>query len=138
FADGINARGQIVGSYNDAHGEHGFVADPVHGNSAAGDPSPDPAAATPSVVLMTVPVAQLTPTPLPPVSGPHVPRVQAGGGRGGPFIGATTAVLTVPGMPLAGQAASGADGNQTPGVAGNDLFTGDLANLFTTPSGTIA
>src|SRR5262249_17750263 len=59
---GINDRGQIVGFYQYNNGAFlGFLADPVPGNSAA-DPAsspapasvPDPAIATPSVVLVTV------------------------------------------------------------------------------------
>jgi len=50
-----------------------------------------------------VPVAQLTPTPTLAISSPADPGVQIGGGVGGPFNGATTAVLTVPGMPIVGQ-----------------------------------
>jgi hypothetical protein len=45
--------------------------------------------------------------------------------------------LTVPRTTLVGQTASGADGNQAAGVADNDLFTGNIDNLFTTPTGTI-
>jgi hypothetical protein len=105
------------------------MADPVHGNSAAGDaisPAlvsvPDPVAVTPSVVLVTVPVAQLTPTPTTAVNIPADPGVQVGEGVGGPFNGATTAVLTVPGMPSGGYGG----GHSDAGLIGNDLLVSNL------------
>jgi uncharacterized membrane protein len=121
--NGINARGQIVGSYGDANGFfHGFLATPVPGNSAAGDPSPDPAAATPSVVLVTVPVAQLTPTPLPAVNVPADPGVQVGEGLGRLFNGATTAV------PITLSMTSGPVGlgHQDNNLLANDLLMSNL------------
>jgi hypothetical protein len=129
---GINDRGQIVGNYYDANSvSHGFLADPVHGNSTAGDPSspssvtvPAPAA-TPSVVLVTVPLAQLTPTLLPAVNVPVNPGVQTGVGVGGPFNGATTAVLTVPGM----ASGAGAVGHQDASIPANDLLMSNLDNV---------
>jgi hypothetical protein len=120
-----------VGNYSDANGfTHGFLADPVPGNSAA-DPASSPALvnvpntiATPSVVLVTVPLTQLTPTPtpLPAIVAPATPSVQVGVGVGSPFNGVTTAVLTAPTM------TSGADGggHSNAGITGNDLFVSNF------------
>jgi probable HAF family extracellular repeat protein len=136
----INDRGQIVGYYTDTNGAfHGFLADPVPGNSAAADPSSpnsvtalSPAAATPSVVLVTVPLTQLTPTPPPPINAPADPGVPVGIGLGGPFTGATTAVPMAPGTTLVGQSASGADGGShaDAGITGNSLFVSNLDDPF--------
>jgi hypothetical protein len=87
----------------------------------------NPAALTPSVVLVTVPVTQLTPTPPPAVGAPAAPGVNVGGGLGGPFNGATTAVLTS--SPIT----SGADGggHSDAGIIGNNLSMSNVDDPFT-------
>jgi probable HAF family extracellular repeat protein len=137
---GINDRGQIVGGYIDTHGGfHSFLADPVHGNSAA-DPasSPgsvtvlDPAAATPSVVLVTVPLAQLTPTPPLAITGPANPDIQVGESLGALFNGATTAVLMAPSI----SSGAGAIGHQDTSIFANDLFMSHFNDPFTKEAAT--
>jgi hypothetical protein len=74
------------------------------------------------VVLVTVPLAQLTPTPLAVLSRPAAPGIQIGEGLGGRFNGATTAVPTVPGM----TSGAGATGHQGASIPVNDLLMSNL------------
>jgi probable HAF family extracellular repeat protein len=129
--NGINALGQIVGWYRGNPYYplmQGFLADPVHGKSAAADArSADPAAIFSDGVLPAVSLAQVMPTPGSVIHGPADLGVRVGENLGGRFNGATTAVPMVPLM----TSHAGDGGHQDICIPANDLFMNHLDDLFT-------